>query len=180
MTYSYRNVYIVFKDPVLFDRKFVVYSSDPQFNARICYGQVTAGREVPDLSDTAMKEFARKYIDVNYRRLCTPLPREVKLKQTPLSEAAVSVAVRIQDAANQLVRQAMESGKNEVTLGFSDLAERICRDIFSTEDLCEIILDELKEYPSFKDFDADSNEMTVRFSRNPDATTQKNPPQISM
>ena len=63
------------------------------------------GTEIKEASRVALEEFARKYIDVNYRELQKHIFQPVPVAETPLSQMAHQYAEALQDVANYMVEQ---------------------------------------------------------------------------
>ena len=180
MIYQYRNIRAEFDAPDKRECSYRFYSNGAFNDVCVDHGKVSVGIEVADLSDTALKDFARKYIDVNFSRLCSNLNPGVELLRTPLSTTALAAAVGIQEAANKEVQSIAQSSDSTVTLTYSRLKEILDSDAFSVWDFCDIILEGVEKLPGFQSCDIDNNEMVLKIDRQQDEGIKQSQPQMTM
>lgn len=110
MEYEYRNIQVEFGTPSETMCPYKVYdAATKESKTLLGEGNITQGKEVTDLGYTALAEFAKKYIDVNYGawydKLIAPLAKE----DIPLSDAALQTATKVQRAADYIVQRCCEN-----------------------------------------------------------------------
>lgn len=179
MTYQYRHIRAEFDPPDGLECGYRIYCHGAFNEVCVDHGKVSVGREVAELSNCALKEFARKYIDVNYSRLCSQFTPETVLTRTPLSETALDAAARIQKAANVEIQRIEKDSGTESSIDYSDIAERLRREIFYVQEFCEVILEGVQELPGYQSIDGDDNELRISIDRQQLVNTQQIP-QIQM
>ena len=180
MIYQYRNIRVEFEAPDQRECSYRIYCYVDSDAVCVDFGKVSVGKEVANLSDCALKEFARKYIDVNFSRLCTNFNPGVALIRPPLSISTLAVAVRIQNAANKEVRRIAQSTDDTVTLTYSKLKERLKSDVFSVRDFRDIILEGVEKLSGFQSCHLDKNEMILKINRQQDEGIVQSQPQMTM
>ena len=110
MTYQYRNIRAEFGTPTETECQYKFYGTEKEESETLlAEGKVTLGREITNLSDTALAEFARKYIDVNYGVWYDELIAPQAKEDLPLSDAALKTAAKVQQAADYIVQQCCEN-----------------------------------------------------------------------
>ena len=101
----YRNICIELQEGTDGTPDGICLYNNSEKETSLLFYMPEVGTEIKELSKVALEEFARKYIDVNYRELQKSIRNPVPAEETPLSEMARQYAKALQDVANYMVEQ---------------------------------------------------------------------------
>ena len=188
MEYKYRNLQAEFEAPTETECPYKVYIADTE-ESKILLGEgkVTLGIEVTNLSNTALAEFARKYIDVNYGAWFDKLPDPQAKEDLPLSDAALKTAAKVQRVADYIVQQCCENTTTgnwiidfgEITAAlnlspydFYHLCDEIYSAVINKEEVADV--EQGKDFfdvvcyldcPNYEEWPEEESERTIRVLR---------------
>ena len=120
----YRNICVELQEGADGTPEGICLYNNEEKERSLLFYMPEVGTEIKEVSKVALEEFARKYIDVNYRELQKHIFQPVPVTETPLSQMAHQYAEALQDVANYMVEQGqLDTTNGNWSIDFAEIED---------------------------------------------------------